>query len=60
MKPKFIDSDEEYIQVLYELNQLDDEDDWELYQQQEKNSIDNQIDTETYLRYTGKKERICP
>ena len=60
MKPKFIDSDEEYIQALYELNQLDDEDDWELYQQQEKNSIDNQIDTETYLRYTGKKERKCP
>lgn len=60
MKPKFIDSDEEYIQALYELNQLDDEDDWELYQQQEKNSIDNEIDTETYLRYTGKKARICP
>jgi hypothetical protein len=51
MKPKFIDSDKEYIQALYELSQLDDMDDWELYQQQERNQIENDIDVETYLKY---------
>jgi hypothetical protein len=51
MKPKFIDSDKEYIQALYELNQLDDDDDWELYKQQERNHIENDIDVETYLKY---------
>ena len=51
MKPKFIDSDKEYIQALYELSQLDDDDDWELYKQQERNHIENDIDVETYLKY---------
>jgi hypothetical protein len=51
MKPKFIDSDKEYIQALYELSQLDDMDDWELYNQQERNHIENDIDVETYLKY---------
>lgn len=51
MKPKFIDSDKEYIQALYELSQLDDMDDWELYKQQERNHIENDIDVETYLKY---------
>lgn len=51
MKPKFIDSDKEYIQALYELSLLDDDDDWELYKQQERNHIENDIDVETYLKY---------
>ena len=51
MKPKFIDSDKEYIQALYELNLLDDDDDWELYKQQERNHIENDIDVDTYLKY---------
>ena len=51
MRMKFIDSDEEYIQALYELSLLDDDDDWELYKQQERLHIDNDIDVETYLKY---------
>ena len=50
MRMKFIDSDEEYIQALYELSLLDDDDDWELYKQQERLHIENDIDVETYLK----------
>ena len=51
MRMKFIDSDEEYIQALYELSLLDDDDDWELYKQQERLHIENDIDVKTYLKY---------
>lgn len=56
MRYKFIDTDEEYIQTLDELNQLDDMDDWHLYVEQEKR-LDTEVDTETWLKYV-KKRRI--
>jgi hypothetical protein len=47
---KFIDSDKEHIQVLAELGQLDDMEDWELYKQQEE-KFEQDIDIETWAKY---------
>jgi hypothetical protein len=50
MNNNFIDDDEEHIRVLYELKLLDDLEDWELFKKQEE-YLDNDVDTETYLKY---------
>lgn len=50
MSKKFIDSQEEHIKVLAELNQLDDDDDWELYKQQESR-LEQDIDIDTWFKY---------
>lgn len=51
MRYKVIDSDKEHVEILFELRQLDDMDNWELYQQQER-LLDNDIDVDTWRKYT--------
>lgn len=53
MRYKFIDSDEEYIQALDELNQLDEMDNWPLYVEQEKR-LDTDVDVNTWFKYVKK------
>jgi hypothetical protein len=48
---KFIDSDKEHVQVLYELGILDDDDNWELFQKMQGEVIANDPDIETWFRY---------
>jgi hypothetical protein len=50
--PKIIivDNQEEHNKILFELGLLDDEEDWDLYQKQEK--IFDDIDEESYIKYT--------
>ena len=45
---KPINSEEEHIQVLFELGLLDDMEDWELFKEQEKRF---EIDDEAWINY---------
>jgi hypothetical protein len=38
---KFIDSQKEHNQILYELGILDDEEDWPLFQQMQREHLDD-------------------
>lgn len=44
---------DEHNRVLFELNLLDDDDDWELYKLQEQKffEVDKQISLHTWLKY---------
>jgi len=58
-KVKFIDNEEEHNKVLFELGILDDEEDWTLYQEQEKHADEeNSIDDDTYTKYVSPVEPI--
>lgn len=46
---KPINSEEEHIQVLFELGLLDDMEDWELFKEQEKRF--DTVDDETWIKY---------
>jgi hypothetical protein len=59
-KINFIDDDKEHNQVLYELGILDDDDNWKLYCKMQAESINNEIDTETWCKYRGIKPRKIP
>ena len=49
---KTIDNDKkEHIQILYELGILDDEEDWPLFQKMQDESIDKEIDLDTWWKY---------
>lgn len=48
-----IDDEKEYLKVLFELNALDDMDDWTLFQEQENkfHLLDSQIDHASLAEY---------
>ena len=47
---QFIDDDAQYHQVLFQLGLLDDDDNWPLFCELQRQEPD--IDVETYLKYT--------
>ena len=51
---KFIDTDSEYHQVLFELELLNDDDDWDLFCQLETDSVDFEI-YKKYVRLNGRE-----
>lgn len=55
MKKRFINSKDEHNKVLFELGLLDDDDDYQLFLKMPDDT--EGIDTETYLKYTNKKQR---
>lgn len=54
MRYKFIDTDEEYIQALDELNQLDVMDNYTLFVEQEKR-LDTEVDVEAWFKYVKRR-----
>lgn len=51
---KFIDTDSEYHQVLFELELLNDDDDWDLFCQLETDTVDFEI-YKKYVRLNGRE-----
>jgi hypothetical protein len=56
MKNKIIDDDSEHHRILFELGLLDDDDDWKLFQEQERQYEENLTDDETVAKYFKQRE----
>ena len=57
---KYIDSDKEHHQVLYELGILDDDEDWPLFQKMQKEQDAQDPDEKTWHRIMGTEPREIP
>lgn len=53
--PKVIDNEKEHHQVLYELGLLDDDDNYQLFLQQERELREHEPDIDTWMQYTKKR-----
>lgn len=57
---KYIDTNAEHNQVLYELGILDDDEDWNLYCKMQDEFTEHEIDLDTWCKYTGTVPRKIP
>ena len=51
MKSKIIDNDSEHHRILLDLGLLDDEEDWKLFQEQERRYEENLLDDAIVAKY---------
>lgn len=57
---KYIDNEAEHHQILFNLGLLDDEEDWKMFQEQERRFEEpiETIDLDQYLAYVNKQKRL--